>query len=124
MKGAPMIFDRENFLSFIIRPTGEVIAAMPHEEEFSVQQIREHVVGHPEVICETCEGFLLFCNRDANTAELPVNSLATSVCAKYRGGPCAVKGHVFAAHPKHVAPYWRRKLQTEASTTNSKRASA
>ncbi len=111
-----MIFDRNNFFSFIIKATGEVIAAMPHEEEFSVQQIRDHVAGHPEVICETCDGFLLFRNRDANTNGLPVNPLATSVCAKYSGGACAVNGHVFLAHPKHVPPYWRRKLQADTST--------
>ena len=109
-----MAFNRKNFLSFIINPSGEVIPAMPHEEEFSVQQIRDHIAGHPEVLCETCDGFLLFRNRDANSKGLPLNPLATSVYNKYARRPCAVNGRVFLAHPDHVPAYWRRKLHTGA----------
>jgi hypothetical protein len=105
-----MAFDRKNFLSFIINPSGEVIPAMPHEEEFSIQQIRDHIAGHPEVICETCDGFLLFRNRDANAKGLPLNPLATSVYNKYARLPCPVNGCVFLAHPDHVPFYWRQKL--------------
>jgi hypothetical protein len=85
---------------------------MPHEGEFSVQQIRDYVAGHPEVICETCDGFLVFRNRDASTKGLAVNPLATSVYVKYTPRPCPVNGRVFLAHPDHVPSYWRRKLHT------------
>lgn len=109
-----MAFDRKNFLSFIINSNGEVIPVMPHEEEFSVQQFRDHIAGHPEVLCETCDGFLLFRNRDAHTKGLPFNPLATSVYNKYVRRPCAVNGRVFLAHPDHVPAYWRRKLHMGA----------
>ena len=107
-----MPVDPKNYLSFIIKIDGEVVPAMPDEEEFSVEQIRDHVAGSPEVLCETCDGFLLFRNRNANTEGLPVNSLATSVYTKYARRPCAVSGRVFLAHPAHVPPYWRRRLNT------------
>lgn len=97
--------------SYIIRITGEVVRAMPDDEEFSVQQIRDYVAGSPEVICETCDGFLLFHNRDANSEGLPVNALATSLYTKYTRRPCAVSGRVFLAHPDHVPAYWRRTLR-------------
>src|SRR5215469_18097844 len=107
-----MTVDRKTFLSFLIKPSGEVIPAMPHEEEFSVQQIRDHVAGNPEVICETCDGFLLFRNRDASTKVLPFNPHATSVYIKYARNACSVDGPVFLAHPDHVSSYWRTKLHT------------
>lgn len=110
-----MAFDRKNFFSFIIKTNGEVIRAMPDSEEFSVGQIRDFVAGRPQVICETCDGFLLFCNRDAGTEGLPVNPLATIVYTKYARRPCAVSGRVFLAHPEHVPAYWRRTLQTCAA---------
>jgi hypothetical protein len=110
-----MPFDRKKFLSFIIKTTGEVIPAMPDDEEFSVHQIRDYVAGRPEVICETCDGFLLFRNRDAGSERLPVNPLATSVYTKYARRPGAVSGRVFLAHPEHVPAYWRRTLQTGAT---------
>ena len=108
-----MTFDRKNFLSFLIRPNGEVISTMPHEEEFSIEQIRDHVAGQPEVICETSDGFLLFRNRDAGTKGLPVNPLATCVYTKYARQSSPVNGLVFLAHPDHVPAYWRRKLRTD-----------
>ncbi len=107
-----MTVDRKDFLSFLIKPSGEVVPAMPHQEEFSVQQIRDHVAGYPELICETCDGFLLFRDRDASTKGLPLNPLATSVYIKYARRPFPVKGPAFLAHPDHVAPYWRRRLHT------------
>ena len=58
-----MTVDRKDFLSFLIKPSGEVVPAMPHEEEFSAQQIWDQVAGYPELICETCDGFLLFRDR-------------------------------------------------------------
>ena len=97
-------FDRNNFFSFILKTTGDVIRAMPDEEEFSVRQIGDHVAGHPEVICETSDGFLLFRNRDASTQGLPVNPLATSVYWKYARRCCPVSGRAFLAHPDHVPP--------------------
>lgn len=109
-----MNVDRKSFLSFVIKPNGEVVSAMPHEEEFSAQQIRDHVNGHPELICETYEGFLLFRNRDANTKGLPFNALATSVYLKYAQRPCQVNGRVFLANPDHVPSYWRRRLHPPA----------
>jgi hypothetical protein len=108
-----MTVDRKDFLSFIIKPSGEVVPAMPHEEEFSVQQIRDQVAGYPELICETCDGFLLFRDRDASIKGLPLNPLATSVYMKYARRPCPVNGLVFLAHPDHVAPHWRKKLHTD-----------
>jgi hypothetical protein len=107
-----MTIDRKDFLSFVIKPSGEVVAAMPHEEEFSVQQIRDQVAGYAEPICETSDGFLLFRNRDASTKKLPLNALATSIYGKYAERSCEVNGFAFLAHPAHVAPYWRRRLQT------------
>jgi hypothetical protein len=107
-----MAFDRKSFFSFIIKTTGEVVRAMPDSEEFSVQQIRDYVAGRPEVICETCDGFLLFRNRDAGCEGLPLNPLVTSVYTKYARRPCAVSGRVFLAHPDHVPGHWRRTLHT------------
>lgn len=109
-----MTVSRRDFLSFLIKPSGEVVPAMPHEEEFSVQQISDQVAGYPELICETCDGFLLFRNRDAIVKGLPLNPLATSVYIKYARRPCPVNGLVLLAHPDHVARYWRRRLSTGA----------
>ena len=109
-----MTVDRKDFLSFLIKPSGQVVAAMPHEEEFSVQQIRDHVAGYAEPICETCQGFLLFRDRDASTKGLPLNPLATSMSNKYARRPFMVMGPAFLAHPDHVAPYWRRRLHAES----------
>jgi hypothetical protein len=78
-----MTVDRRDFLSFLIKPSGEVVPAMPDEKEFSVEQIRDQVAGYPELICETCDGFLLFRDRDASTKGLPLNALATSVYINY-----------------------------------------
>jgi len=108
-----MTVDRKDFLRFLIKPSGEIVLIMPHEEEFSAEQIRDQVAGYPELICETCDGFLLFRDRDASTKGLPLNPLATSVYIKYARRPCPVNGLVFLAHPDHVAPYWRRKLHTD-----------
>ena len=105
-----MTTDRKNYLSFIIKTDGEVVPAMPDEEEFSVQQIRDHVAGNPEVLCETCDGFLLIRNRNASTEGLPVNLLATSVYTKYARRPSAVNGRVFLAHPEHLPHFWRKRL--------------
>jgi hypothetical protein len=69
-------------------------------------------VNFDEVICEICDGFLLFRNRDASTKGLPVNPLATAVYIKYALRPGPVNGRVFLAHPDHVPSYWRRKLHT------------
>ena len=113
-----MTFDRKEFLSFIIRANGEVIPAMPDDEEFSVQQIRDYVAGRPEVICETREGFLLFRDQDGNAKGLPVNHLATSIYAENSSESSPVTGRVFVAHPEHVAPYWRRRIQVNGTLQN------
>lgn len=116
-----MASNHSNLLSFIIKATGEVVPAMPDEGEFSAQQIRDHVAGNPELVCETCDGFLLFRNRDASTHGLPLNALATSVYTKYARRPCALCDRVFLSHPHHVPAYWRRTLR---STMNRRRESA
>ena len=110
-----MRFDRKNFFSFIIKTSGEVIPAMPDEEEFSIQQIRDHVAGRPEVLCETREGFLLFHNRDASSERFQVNALATEVYAEHSGASSPVVGRVFVAHPEHIPPFWRKTLQAAAA---------
>jgi hypothetical protein len=107
-------FDPKNFFSFIIKASGEIIPAMPDEEEFSIQQIRDHVAGRPEVLCETREGFLLFRSRDASTRGFQVNALATSVYAEHSGESSPVTGRVFVAHPEHVPSFWRRTLPVGA----------
>ena len=108
-----MTVDRKDVLSFIINPSGEVVSATPHEQKFSVQQIRDCVAGYPELVCETCDGFLLFRDRDASTKGLPVNPLASFIYTKYARRPCSVNGLVFLVHPGHVAPYWRTKLRAD-----------
>lgn len=108
-----MTVDRKDFLSYLIKVSGEIVPAMPHDEEFSVQRIRDHVGGYAEPICETCDGFLLFQDRDANIKGLPLNPLATSVLNKHARRPFPVKGPAFLAHPDHVAPYWRRRLHAD-----------
>lgn len=110
-----MRFDRNDFFSFIIKTTGEVIPAMPDEEEFSIDQIRDHVAGRPEVVCETSDGFLLFRSRDANTKGLPVNPIATLVYAENSRQPSPVIGRVFLAHPEHVPPFWRKTVSLSVS---------
>lgn len=109
-----MKFNRNDFFSFIIKTTGEVIPAMPDGEEFSIDQIRDHVAGCPEVVCETREGFLLFRSRDANEKGLPINPLATSVYAENSHQVSPVIGRVFLAHPDHVPPFWRRTVPFNA----------
>lgn len=103
-----MTFDRQDSFSFILKPTGEVVRAMPDDEQFSVQQICDHVAGRPEALCETPDGFLLFRNRDAGG--LPVNDLATSIYAESSQQPSPVTGRVLLAHPDHIPAFWRRTL--------------
>ena len=107
-----MTVDRKDFLSFLIKPSGEVVPALPHEEEFSVQQIRDQVSGCAELICETSEGFLPFRDRDASNKGLPLNPLATSIYSKDAERSGDVNGLAFLANPDHVAAYWRRTLHT------------
>lgn len=110
-----MHFDHTSFLSFIIKTTGEILPAMPDDEEFSVQQLRDYVAGPPEVLCETRDGYLLFHNREGQQRQLPLNPLATSVYAECAPDSAAVTGRVFLAHPDHVPACWRRSLQTSLS---------
>lgn len=100
-----------SFLSFILKPTGEVLAAMPDDEEFSLQQLRDYVAGPPEVLCETADGYLLFHNRNGKPT-LPVNPLASSIYAEYAPYSPNVTGRAFLAHPDHVAIFWRRTLRS------------
>jgi hypothetical protein len=103
-----MHFDPASNLSFILKPTGDVLPAMPDDEEFSLQQIRDYVAGTPEVVCETRDGFLLFRNKDADAENLPLNPLATSIYNEYVQGSDWIRGRAFLAHAEHVARYWRR----------------
>lgn len=114
-----MELDRASFLSFILKPSGEVLAAMPDDEEFSLQQLRDYVAGPPEVLCQTRDGYLLFHNGNAKQQQLPLNPLATSVYAEYSPDSSHVTGRVFLAHPDHVAPFWRKTLK--ATTTGHRR---
>ena len=110
-----MTFEPQEFLELYYQ--NEVIPAMPVEEEFSIQQIRDHVAGRPEVICETREGFLLFRNRDASADGFHVNPLATAVYPEYSGEPSPVIGRVFVAHPDHVPPFWAEQSRAEQNVS-------
>ena len=103
-----MQFDPATNLSFIIKTSGEILPAMPDDEEFSLQQIRDYVAVPPEVLCQTRDGYLLFHNREGNTLGLPVNPLASSVYSEYAPRPSDITGRVFLAHPDHIAPFWIR----------------
>jgi hypothetical protein len=46
-------------LSFIIKTSGEIVPAMPDDEEFSPQQIRDYVAGPPELFCDARQKFRL-----------------------------------------------------------------
>ena len=93
-------------LSFIIRPSGEIVPAMPDDDEFSPQQIRDYVAGPPEVVCQTHDGFFLFHNKEGKQRGLPPNELATAMyLTPQRAG--RVVGRVLVAHPAHIAPYWK-----------------
>jgi hypothetical protein len=103
-----MSFNRSSNRSFIIKANGEIIAALPDDEEFSLQQIRDHVAGSPEVICETRDGFFLFQNKEGVAKELPTNELATSMYINSAQRARSVVGRVLLAHPDHIPSYWKR----------------
>ena len=65
-----MTLDRSNNLSFIIKTTGEIIPAMPDDEQFSQSQLRDYVAGPPEVVCKTRDGFFLFHNKEGKARGL------------------------------------------------------
>lgn len=96
-------------LSFIIKTSGEIVPAMPDDEEFSPQQIRDYVAGPPEVFCETHDGFYLFRNRESKTRGLPRNELATAMYLRSQQENEGLLGKVFVAHPAHIAAYWKGK---------------
>jgi hypothetical protein len=93
----------------MIRTNGEIVPTMPDDEEFSAQQIRDYVAGTPEVVGETQDGFIVFQSAEAKDHGLPVNELATGMCANPPEAACVLLGRVLLAHPDHVAPYWRRR---------------
>lgn len=96
-------------LSYILKLDGSIVAAMPDDEEFSVQEIRDHVAGPPDVVCETPDGYALFHNREGESRGLPLNQLATSVYVGTTHRHGSVLGRAFLAHPAHIATFWRRR---------------
>lgn len=61
-------------LSFIIKAGGEIIPAMPDDEEFSPQQIRDFVAGPPELLGPTHDGF----SSSTTAREKPADYLPTT----------------------------------------------
>jgi len=96
-------------LSFIIRTNGEIVPTMPDDEEFSPQQIRDHVAGQPELFCRTHDGFYLFHNKEGKAQGLPPNELATAMYVKPARRADSLVGRVLVAYPTHVASYCKRK---------------
>jgi hypothetical protein len=96
-------------LSFIIKTSGEIVPAMPDDEEFSPQQIRDYVAGPPELFCQTHDGFYLFHNKEAKARGLPPNELATAMYLRWPQPKGSLAGKVFVAHPTHIAAYWKGK---------------
>ena len=96
-------------LSFIIKTSGEIVPAMPDDEEFSPQQIRDYVAGPPEVFCQTHDGFFLFHNKEGRELGLPPNELAAAMYLKPPRAEGSLVGKVFVAHPAHIAAYWKGK---------------
>ena len=96
-------------LSFIIKTTGEIVPAMPDDEEFSPQQIRDYVAGTPELFCQTHDGFYLFHNKEGKAQGLPPNELASAMYLRSPRQPGSLVGKVFVAHPAHIAAYWKGK---------------
>ena len=101
-----MQFELAANLSFIIKTTGEILAAMPDDDEFSPQQIRDYVAGPPEVLCRTRDGFVLFHNCEGQSKGLPLNPLASSLYREHSRAPEQITGRVFLAHPDHIPQYW------------------
>jgi hypothetical protein len=96
----------ENNLSYIIRINGEWVPAMPDDEEFSVQEIRDYVAGPPQVTCLTPDGYTLFQNTEGASKGLEVNETGTSIC-NASGLSATVRGRVFLAHPAHIPAFWK-----------------
>jgi len=96
-------------LSFIIKTNGEIVPAMPDDDEFSPQQIRDYVAGTPELFCETHDGFYLFHNKEGKAKGLPPNELAAAMYLRCPQQPNSLVGKVFVAHPTHIAAYWKGK---------------
>jgi len=94
-------------LSFIIRTNGEIVPAMPDDEEFSPQQIRDYVAGPPELVCQTHDGFFLFHNKEGKQRGLPPNELASAMYLRPLQPEASLLGRVLVAHPAHIAPYWK-----------------
>ncbi|MGC1500701.1 MAG: hypothetical protein WA800_11915 [Terriglobales bacterium] len=97
-------------LSFIIKTSGEIVPAMPDDEESSPQQIRDYVAGPPEVFCQTHDGFFLFHNKEEGQQRgLPPNELAEAMYLEPPRRTGSLVGKVFVAHPAHIAAYWKVK---------------
>ena len=105
-------------LSYIIRINGEWVPAMPDDEEFSVQQIRDYVAGPPQVTCLTPDGYTLFQNTEGVSKGLEVNETGTSICHA-SGLSATVRGRVFLAHPAHIPGSWKT---TQNETDSETRA--
>ena len=108
-----MKMDRSSNLSFIIKTDGEIIPAMPDDEEFSPQQIRDYVAGPPEVYCETHDGFFLFHNKEGKERGLAPNSFAATLYGKASLAAGSLVGRVFLAHPDHIPEYWKKSVSRD-----------
>jgi hypothetical protein len=95
------------FLSFMIRSSGDIVPTMPDDEEFSIQQIRDYVAGTPEVLGQTHDGYLLFQSKEGRE-KAPKNEFASAMYSQMAQSGGGLFGRVFLAHPAHVAPYWRQ----------------
>jgi hypothetical protein len=102
-----MNLDQANNLSFIIKTTGEIVPAMPDDEQFSQSQLRDYVAGPPEVVCKTRDGFFLFHNKEGKARGLPANELATSMYLSGEQKTKGVVGRVLVAHPDHIPAFWK-----------------
>jgi hypothetical protein len=98
--------DLQNNLSYIIRTDGEFVPAMPDDDQFSPEQITDHVGGPPEVVCFTPEGYALFRNRDAKSSALPRNDAATLLQQSVSGSD-DILGRALLAHPNHIPAFWK-----------------
>ena len=101
-----MLAPRE-FLSFMIRSSGDIVPTMPDDEEFSMQQIRDYVAGTPEVLGQTQDGYLLFQSKEGRE-KAPINQFASSMYGQMAASGGGLFGRIFLAHPAHVAPHWRQ----------------
>jgi len=111
-----MDFMQSDRLSYIISPSGQIVSAMPDDDEFSLQEIRDYVAGPPEVACETSDGFVMFRNREGREWGLASNRVA-GIIARLAQHSGSILGRVFLAHPDHVPSHWKKTQATHQPPT-------